>query len=109
MLTNKQSLEILDFFSRCAVRTLESVQEELAEDSFIEHTSVRVYDSACCADVFSKLANMHMHVNDHTMFTFTPRDVVDAMWSLDTDYRDVVYKQFMSEMDESLCSAVFGS
>jgi len=107
--TNAQAVRVLDFFATTIASTLLQVKNELSDDAVISMTQIRLYDSACVAEGYTRLANMYDNSPDGegTVFTFTVDDVQDAIGALDTEFRDSVYEWFL-EYDDELARIVYG-
>lgn len=106
--TQSQAVQILDFFATTIASTLGSVKQELADDGCISMTQVRLYDSACLAESYTRLANAYEDTDgENTVFSFTVADVQDEISSLDTEFRDSVYEWFL-EFDDDLARLVYG-
>ena len=106
--TQSQAVRILDFFATSIASTLTQCKGELADDSQISMTQIRLYDSACLAESYAVLANAYEDTDgEGTVFTFTVSDVHSAIDSLDTEFRDSVYEWFL-EFDDELATLVYG-
>lgn len=106
MLTVTQQNAVLTFLAQTQANTL-----AMAVDNTVDgvcDTSVRIYDAACVADIFSKLANTYNTDDNNVLtYTFTADDLLDELSMLDTEYRDCVVEWLM-EYDDDLSVAVFG-
>ena len=107
MLTLTQQNAVLTFLAQTQANTLASALEFLNADGTCEN-SVRIYDAACVAEIFNKLANTYStDDNDVLTYTFTADDVLDAFSLLDTEYRDCVHEWLM-QYDDNLSVAIYG-
>ena len=107
MLTLTQQNAVLTFLAQTQASTLASALEFLNEDGTCEN-SVRIYDSACVAEIYAKLAHMYStDDNDVLTYTFTADDVLDSLSLLDTEYRDCVVEWLM-QYNDNLSVAIFG-
>ena len=107
MLTLTQQNAVLTFLAQTQADTLASALEFLNADGTCEN-SVRIYDSACVAEIYAKLAHMYStDDNDVLTYTFTADDVLDSLSLLDTEYRDCVVEWLM-QYNDNLSVAIFG-
>ena len=107
MLTLTQQNAVLTFLAQLQADTLAQAVDTVDSNGVCEN-SVRIYDSACVAEIYSKLAHMYStDDNDVLTYTFTADDVLDALSLLDTEYRDCVVEWLMESNDDLSC-ALFG-
>ena len=107
MLTLTQQNAVLAFLAQTQADTLASAVECVDSNGVCEN-SVRIYDSACVAEIYAKLAHMYStDDNDVLTYTFTADDVLDELSMLDTEYRDCVVEWLM-EYNDDLSVAIFG-
>jgi len=107
MLTLTQQNAVLAFLAQTQADTLAQAVDSIYDGNVCEN-SVRIYDSACIAEIYAKLANMYStDDNDVLTYTFTADDVLDALSLLDTEYRDCVV-EFAMQYSDDLSVALFG-
>ena len=107
MLTLQQQNAVLAFLAQTQAHTLASATDHIYDQNICDN-SVRIYDSACIAQIFNTLANTYeVSDSDQLSYTFTADDLLDQLQSLDTEYRDCVYEWLM-EHDDDLSVAIFG-
>ena len=107
MLTLEQQNAVLKFLVQTQADTLASAIDSIEPGNVCDNT-VRIYDSACIAEVYNTLANTYNVDEDSVLtYTFTASDVLDALCALDTEYRDCVVEWLMQYSD-TLSVAIFG-
>lgn len=107
MLTLTQQNAVLAFLAQTQAQTLASAVECVNDDNTCDNT-VRIYDSACIAEIYAKLANMYtVDDNDVLSYTFDADTVLDSLQYLDTEYRDCVHEWLM-QYDDNLSVAIYG-
>lgn len=99
MLTQKQKLQVLNFFNTQVTDTLGIVQTCYDEDKTWE----RQYDATCIINALYSLSSKYTARG----YTFTADDINDELWNLDTEYRDIVYEAFLRELPDAITQAVF--
>lgn len=92
-LTPRDRIRIMRFFTHMLTITWQQAEQELDQDG----DSIRVADAAAIADIFSRLQALE----------FTHRDLEDEIHSLDTEYRDWVYEEFLRTMPSTISHKVF--
>jgi hypothetical protein len=98
-LTQKQKLQVLNFFNTQVNDTMGIVQTCYDEDKTWE----RQYDATC---IINALYNLSSKYNARG-YTFTADDIDSELANLDTEYRDIVYEAFLRELPEAITRAVF--
>ena len=104
MLTLTQQNAVLTFLAQLQADTLAQAVDNIYDTDKCDN-SVRIYDAACVAQIFNKLANMYSTDDDNALtYTFTADDVLDALSTLDTEYRDCVVEFAMQYSDDLSCA-----
>mgnify|MGYP000902882595 CR=1 FL=1 len=107
MLTLQQQNAVLTFLAQQQAQTLASALDHIYDQNICDN-SVRIYDSACIAEIFNALANTYtVSDDDQLSYTFTAQDVLDQFALLDTEYRDQVHESLMQYSDD-LSVAIYG-
>jgi len=107
MLTLTQQNAVLTFLAQTQAETLASAVECINDDNTCDNT-VRIYDSACIAEVYATLANMYTVDDDNVLsYTFNADTVLDNLRMLDTEYRDCV-TEWLMQYDDNLSVAIYG-
>ena len=104
MLTLTQQNAVLTFLAQLQADTLAQAVDNIYDTDKCDN-SVRIYDAACVAEIFNKLANMYSTDDNNALtYTFTADDVLDALSMLDTEYRDCVVEFAMQYSDDLSCA-----
>jgi uncharacterized membrane protein len=107
MLTLQQQNAVLTFLAQTQAQTLASALDHIYDQNICDN-SVRIYDSACIAQIFNTLANTYtISDSDQLSYTFTADDVLNELSMLDTEYRDCVHEWLMQYSDD-LSVAIYG-
>jgi hypothetical protein len=105
MLNLKQQTQVLNFLLMYTTATFK--QAALENKKYCEN-SVRIYDSACLAKIYTQLANTYEISDDNVLsYTFTADCVINALSILDTEYRDCVHEMLM-QYNNNLSVAIYG-
>tara|TARA_B100000965_G_C19471452_1_gene704285 strand:- start:578 stop:952 length:375 start_codon:yes stop_codon:yes gene_type:complete len=105
MLTLKQQTQVLKFLLHYTTATL---KQAVIENKKYCDNSVRIYDSACLANVYTQLANTYSTDDDNVLsYTFTADCVKDSLAMLDTEYRETVAEMLM-QYNDNLSVAIYG-
>ena len=94
MLTQKQKLQVLNFFNTQVTDTLGIVQTCYDEDKTWE----RQYDATCIINALYSLSSKYTARG----YTFTADDIENELANLDTEYRDIVYEAFLRELPDAV-------